>query len=359
MNIPQSNMLPTEKLGAVFNNTVATYKFYWFLSILDIVVIKGKTKICIWEIVANMISLAWYPIHYFRLSFGKQDSFEKQIEDIREYSGLTIDCRREQIVEYLLSDEDKKAKQRLMRVFVQNVPYRFLMPWLQTSDDRYTIELSQSFTNDCLYAITQEGRDKYVTINPAWVEYLQKNYIVLHDFAYWNLTNFIQVRNPNVPNIPSKLIKPIERESLSKQHQFWDMVLREQGGIHCIYTNELLTAGNYDLDHFIPWSFVTHDQLWNLMPSDGSINSSKSNRLPNLDQYMKPLAMEHQKAVRIAYERNQSNKLLEDYLNIVDSIESLVNMDEEHLLDTFNRTFRPMVQIASNMNFEMWNYKNQ
>ena len=28
-------------IGQIFNNTVATYKYYWFISVLDIVV-KGK-----------------------------------------------------------------------------------------------------------------------------------------------------------------------------------------------------------------------------------------------------------------------------------------------------------------------------
>ncbi len=34
------------------------------------------------------------------------------------------------------------------------------------------------------------------------------------------------------------------------------------------------------VDHFIPWSFVMNDELWNLMPMDSSLNSSKSNKLP-------------------------------------------------------------------------------
>lgn len=29
-------------IGQIFNNTVATYKYYWFVSILDIVVKEGK-----------------------------------------------------------------------------------------------------------------------------------------------------------------------------------------------------------------------------------------------------------------------------------------------------------------------------
>jgi len=87
-----------------------------------------------------------------------------------------------------------------------------------------------------------------------------------------------------------KLIKPIERKGLTKQRKFWDTFIdNHNADIKCIYTGEPIIKGNYDVEHFIPWSFVSHDQLWNLLPSDSSINSSKSNKLPRLDKYLSSL----------------------------------------------------------------------
>ena len=37
MKIPQSDILTTNRLGKIFANTVATYKFFWFVSIIQIV----------------------------------------------------------------------------------------------------------------------------------------------------------------------------------------------------------------------------------------------------------------------------------------------------------------------------------
>ena len=34
-HIPQSDILSTTNLSRVFNSTTATYKFYWFLSLLQ------------------------------------------------------------------------------------------------------------------------------------------------------------------------------------------------------------------------------------------------------------------------------------------------------------------------------------
>ncbi|MFN5883821.1 MAG: HNH endonuclease domain-containing protein, partial [Bacteroidota bacterium] len=57
-------------------------------------------------------------------------------------------------------------------------------------------------------------------------------------------------------------------------------MLHEVGSIQCIYTNNDLVIGNYAVEHFVPYSFVSHDLMWNLIPADTSFNSSKSDKLP-------------------------------------------------------------------------------
>ena len=34
MQIPQSDILTTNRLGKIFSNTVVTYKYFWFVSIM-------------------------------------------------------------------------------------------------------------------------------------------------------------------------------------------------------------------------------------------------------------------------------------------------------------------------------------
>ena len=96
--------------------------------------------------------------------------------------------------------------------------------------------------------------------------------------------------------------------------------------------------------------------LWNLMPADSSINSSKSNKLPDLSLYLPKLAEAHQAALQINLEKGKQDKLLEDYLSLGYTPQEIVQMDREHLLDCFSQTFTPMNQIALNMGFESWKY---
>ena len=65
MNLPTDKLLETRSLAQIYNNTVATYKYYWFVAILDIVVKEQRRQISVWAIIIAMIAEAWYPIHYF------------------------------------------------------------------------------------------------------------------------------------------------------------------------------------------------------------------------------------------------------------------------------------------------------
>ena len=356
MLIPQSNILTTRHLNRVFDKTVATYKYYWFLGILDLYVKQGKTRMNVWEIMISMVANAWYPVNYFRLSFGKSESLYEAILILQRENNIPINIGVSDLTDMLHLMVQRPEIRKQLNFLQLNVPFRFLRPWIDTSDDREMVKRSQTFENGCLYKLVKEDGTLWVELNPSWLVYLQENYDILSSFAYWGLTNFLQVRNPNVPNIPNKLIKREERNSLSAQRKFWNIAINGGQEVRCLYTNKVLEERDYDLDHFIPWSFVSHDLLWNLMPADSSINSSKSNKLPDLNLYLPKLAEAHQAALRINLEKGKQVKLLEDYLSLGHTPQDLVKMDREHLLDCFYQTFTPMFQIAQNMGFESWKH---
>ena len=66
--------------------------------------------------------------------------------------------------------------------------------------------------------------------------------------------------------------------------KYWKL-LSELAPIHEIYGENRLAPENISIDHFVPWSYVAHDEFWNLHPTTRAINSSKSNRLPEWELY--------------------------------------------------------------------------
>lgn len=354
-NIPQSDFLSTKNLSRVFNNTTATYKFYWFQSLLQMHNEEGIYRMNVWDLVIRMVANAWFPIHYFHLSFGSMDSLHRIVTELQWMTDLPMDAKKEEVVECLtVRLDDKKVKDQLATL-VRDVPYRFLSPWINYTSDADVIARSHAYENGCLYSIQKTKDEFYITINPVWNKYLQDYYGILTDFINWNLTLFLQQRNPNIPNIPNKLTRPMERTSLSKQRRFWDDVIRIGGHVHCIYTGQEIHIGDYAVDHFLPWSFVAHDQLWNLIPADNSINSSKSDKLPPLDRFQKKLAEEHREAIKVYLGAGKKESALEDFASLGYTPRDLLQLNRERFLAAYQQTFTPLFQIAQNMGYEVWN----
>ena len=49
------------------------------------------------------------------------------------------------------------------------------------------------------------------------------------------------------------------------------------------YTEKVLDDNDISVDHVIPWSFMYSDNIWNLVLTSKSNNSSKSNSIPSQD----------------------------------------------------------------------------
>jgi len=353
MELPKQKCISTSRLAQAFNNTSATYKFYWFISILEIFAKKQDGQILFEEILTRMIANAWYPIHYFKLSFGQQDLLSESIKSIQLITNLPIDADKDKIQQTLLSSNNKEVW-KLINNFSLHVPYRFLSPWIPYTNNKDVEYSSQQFRNGCVYSLSL-NTSKHIVINTEWKDYLLENYRLLIDFCYWNLTMFLQTKNPNVPDIPNKLVKPIVRNGLSSQRAYWDIVFDQQHEIECIYTGKMLTRSAYDLEHFIPWSFVAHDLQWNLLPSDKFINISKSNKLPPLNLYLTKFVEIQKRGLEIVFKAQPHNKKLEEFTMFGYSASDLALMPLEKFNEIYYKTMSPMVQIAENMGFEKWN----
>ena len=136
MYIKEYNILSTNRIGRIFDNTVATYKYFWFLSIMQIHAKTENLKINVWDIVMRMVANAWYPIHYFKLSFGKTDSLYGIVNQLHKEINIPIDSGVDAVIEGIKSYNESPLVKKMLRTLTLNVPYRFLRPWVDTSDDR-------------------------------------------------------------------------------------------------------------------------------------------------------------------------------------------------------------------------------
>ena len=364
-SLPHSNQLPISALAASFDEVTNSYKFYWFLAILDHIKESQTRTIPIATLLAHMVARVWFPTNYFRLSFGKQDQLSNIATLLRESSGLPIDSSYSQVFDEALRHmRDKDDIGKSIYKLARFVPYRFLRPFFSrdlrglkdTEINRRISELSQiTFDHSlCLYRFTE--KEKAIDLHPEWLEYIKQHFTIIRGFCLWNLIEYLQKHNPNIPNIPGKLFEPQERD-MKRAREFWDIVFKNRP-LQCIYSGATLDAKRYSLDHFIPWSFTANDCIWNIIPTTKEVNSSKSDSIPNIDRYFDAFAQTQLDAVRIISEKKP--KLLEDHFLLfkVDSASKLQKMDFQDFSQHLRDTIIPQVQIARNMGFLTdWEYR--
>jgi hypothetical protein len=147
---------------------------------------------------------------------------------------------------------------------------------------------------------------------------------------------------------------PTQRE-LKYARDYWRYVrdlLRKEGNAHLfadIYSEKQLNE-RFALDHFIPWSFVVHDLVWNLAPVETATNSSKGDRVPNLDRYISPMAKLHHSTLRFSKCRPEVEEMY------VECFKSDITDLERADLSTFRRRLEdvmvPLARVAENQGFE-------
>jgi hypothetical protein len=128
----------------------------------------------------------------------------------------------------------------------------------------------------------------------------------------------------------------------------------EFSSIKDIYTGQRIEISDMSIDHFIPWSFVLHDRLWNLAPVSKRVNSSKSDLLPDLDKHLDTFIDLQYMAYSTAVENNFSKNLLEDYLLLGSGIDTTAVIREPDFREIIKNTITPLHRIAQNQGFGLW-----
>ena len=114
--------------------------------------------------------------------------------------------------------------------------------------------------------------------------------------------------------------------------------------------------------HFVPWSFVLHDELWNLAPVFRNTNSSKGNRLPDLTQYFDEFGRLQYEAFLTMRQVKTKRKLMEDYVQLGGRLSSMeilnpdVQVSDEAFISTIKEAIVPIHQLAYNQGYDVWRY---
>ena len=238
--------LDVKRLSKIFKDTTNCYKILLFKAILDLSQLKSYEDLTLDfnAISESMVYHAWFPLKYFRLSLGQQDSLAKIIEDLSNQ--LPVDATKlnvHQLKHHIASSLSLKQRDELLRY----VPFRLLTPFFADQlkglpDHRKNTEIAvlsddlRCSETPPLYAIYQDKRE--VVVNKKWVEFFNENYLILDGWSNFHWAKFLQSRNPSVPSIINKLGRPESRASLNQQREIWRNFLNRQVS-KCVYSSKI------------------------------------------------------------------------------------------------------------------------
>lgn len=117
-----------------------------------------------------------------------------------------------------------------------------------------------------------------IRINPSYYSFMQRFQRILTYLTNYHLAYFLEKFNEqgDTTNLLMKVENVSKRSSLN---EFYVLLSTLYNG-HCFYCGkELKRKNSVHVDHFIPWSFVQSDQLWNLVLSCSTCNLSKNDKL--------------------------------------------------------------------------------
>lgn len=168
------------------------------------------------------------------------------------------------------------------------VSYEFINPVTRTLIEKeitskilkkYVIGALFEDTNRLLYSFSKKG--EFLQFSDASLHFLRKYQTTIFKLTTYELTKYIQIQNPLIEQ--QILIENIENITKRASLQQFQKELVSLTGAECFYTNTPLQnfKRNIAVDHFIPWSFIHSDDLWNLVLTSQSLNSKKGSKLPD------------------------------------------------------------------------------
>lgn len=129
------------------------------------------------------------------------------------------------------------------------------------------------------YSFSKKG--EWLQFNPQMYEFVCKHKVAIEKLNYYEWAKFLEKVNNDsaVDHLLNKIDESAKRNNLN----YYRDILFEEFENKCFYCGAKVTKGSVQVDHFIPWSFIKDDNLWNFVLSCPKCNNQKRDKLADSD----------------------------------------------------------------------------
>lgn len=258
-------------------NNTNTYKLAWGRALIELCYFHGVIKeepvtFTFDQISEKIFKYYWNQTFFFNLHQGpssrKPVILQVTEESISQYKQLVSSNQPvwfDKCQDVLFKSGDYQSYiSRISGTLTVDVSWRFLI----VGENEYP-----------LYRL--DRRKMIVTFSKEEVHALQDYSFILSQLLNYRWAQLLEKFNQS-PKIAHKVKgsseEKVRRNSLRK---FKDALLEQypDGHVRDFYTGEVIDPDDISIDHVLPWSFMYSDDIWNLVITSKSRNSSKSNTI--------------------------------------------------------------------------------
>lgn len=183
--------IDTKKLEAIFDNKSTSYKYFWFMAIISLAKENQTLSISYKDILIRMAALAWPIVLRHKIGLGKQDMFFRYLSDIVNRTSLDSRSTGRYVEFYLVDHYEDAGINRTLAPLLNNVPYRFLSPWVKFTTNKDVSDKSKSVSFDGLYALYSDG----IVLNSKWWHYINAHYREICNSSISSFNKFAEQNN--------------------------------------------------------------------------------------------------------------------------------------------------------------------
>lgn len=368
------NKLDIEGFSNMMKDPSYCYKFYWLEAIVNLIS-EGKITTTFNDLIDEMIANAWYSVREFHIHLSgvvlgeARDGLERAVDELARQSDLKSDASKVEI-KNAIKEHDKELsvyKKQLTNM----VPYRALSGFFVKFDKNVNwdsvvrmVSYIQTFNQECEslpYVLGESsGLKREVFFNPEWMRMIQDNTVAILGWIQYEKVKWLQNNNPEVPGLVYKLAPLNEKmRKLTNVRNLWKGIMTHHE-FRDVFNGRLISNTDFDVDHFVPWSFVMNDELWNLIPMDSSLNSSKSNKLPYWEPFFERFAnnqfMMYEEIFRSDDIHRLYEKCFRDNLHSIWAGQELYRPgnSREEFFNILEKNMRPVYDSAKRQGYQMW-----
>ena len=151
-------------------------------------------------------------------------------------------------------------------------------------------------------------KEEWIQLASPYIEFFARYKTIIMNVTNYQMAVYLEKFNSKeaMENILTKIEFVSARESLKE----FQSILLSYGAAECFYCKKPVRKTH--VDHFIPWSYVQNDVLWNFVLACPTCNTSKNNKIAH-PRYLDSLIERNNSMVHEQMESYDVNKLTNMY----------------------------------------------